>query len=133
MYESPIELFSVEDYSKQIDEQIEKAVYEVVTKVGINVNREELIKALEYDRNQYEKGYADGRRDGIEWHPYPQEKPDSERDCLITTHLGMGKYGVQAGWLGESGWHSDDELYYDDEVTAWAELPKPYKEGVENE
>ena len=65
MYESPIELFSVTDYAKQVDEQIENTVYKAVTKVGVNVNREELIKALAYDRNQYEKGYADGRAERI--------------------------------------------------------------------
>lgn len=61
MYESPIDLFSVTDYAKQVDEQIENTVYKAITKVGVNVNKEELIKALAYDRNQYEKGYADGR------------------------------------------------------------------------
>lgn len=60
MYESPIEMFSVTDYAHHINEQIESAVYEAITKVGINVNKEELIKALQYDRDQYEKGYADG-------------------------------------------------------------------------
>jgi hypothetical protein len=69
MYESPIEMFSVTEYAHHIDEQIESAVYEAVTKVGINVNKEELVKALQYDRHQYEKGYEDGameRRTG-EW------------------------------------------------------------------
>lgn len=60
MYESPIEMFSVTDYARHIDEQIERVVYEAITKVGINVNKEELIKALQYDRDQYAKGYADG-------------------------------------------------------------------------
>lgn len=69
---------------------------------------------------------------GFEWHPYPQEKPDTEKDCLITTNLcNRGIYGVEVGWLGESGWHSGDELYPHDEVVAWAELPKPYEEGAE--
>lgn len=63
MYESPIELFSVTEYAHHIDEQIESAVYEAVTKVGINVNKEELVKALQYDRHQYEKGYEDGTKD----------------------------------------------------------------------
>lgn len=68
----------------------------------------------------------------IDWHPYPEEKPDTDRDCLITTdNFQPGIYGVEVGWLGESGWHSGDELYYDDEVTAWAELPKPYEKGTE--
>ena len=34
-------------------------------KVGVNVNKEELIKALAYDRGQYEKGYKAGVRDFV--------------------------------------------------------------------
>lgn len=63
MYESPIELFSVTEYAHHIDEEIESAVYEAVTKVAINVNKEELIKALQYDRHQYEKGYEDATKE----------------------------------------------------------------------
>ena len=60
MYKSPIDMFSVTEYLHNIEEQIESTVYEAVTKVGINVDKEELIRALQYDRDQYEKGYADG-------------------------------------------------------------------------
>ena len=44
------------DIARQTDEQI----YQAVLNVGFDVNREELEKALRYDRGQYEKGYADG-------------------------------------------------------------------------
>lgn len=37
-----------------------KKVYEAFGKVGININEKELVKALQYDRGQYEKGYTDG-------------------------------------------------------------------------
>ena len=60
MYESPIDMFSVTEYVHHIDDQLENAVYEAITKVGINVNKEELIRALQYDRDQYDKGYKDG-------------------------------------------------------------------------
>lgn len=60
MYESPIELMM-----KQVEERIvEQRENEVVAAVnqafGVNVDKAELIKALNYDRNQYEKGYSDG-------------------------------------------------------------------------
>ena len=38
---------------------------EVVQRYDINVNKEELIKALSYDRNQYDKGYKDAIDDMI--------------------------------------------------------------------
>lgn len=39
--------------------QIEGEIYKAVMKVGVNVDKGELLKALQYDRNQYQKGYAD--------------------------------------------------------------------------
>ena len=67
-YESPISVFATDniinsviekaasDFAKKTDEQI----YQAVLNVGVNVSEEELEKALRYDREQYEKGYADG-------------------------------------------------------------------------
>lgn len=36
-----------------------------VQRVGVNVDKDELIKALQYDRGQYDKGYADGYKEAI--------------------------------------------------------------------
>lgn len=41
---------------------IEEELLRVTQEMGLDVNREELFKALKYDRGQYEKGYADGCR-----------------------------------------------------------------------
>ena len=62
MYESPISIYEqiANDYVKQKDEYI----YKAIVKVGVDVNKEELIKALAYDREQYSKGFADGFEDG---------------------------------------------------------------------
>lgn len=54
MYSSPIELIY-----KDAQYRMEKDIFYAIQKVDINVNKDELIKALAYDRNQYEKGYAD--------------------------------------------------------------------------
>lgn len=128
MYKGPIELFNVEEYSKQIDEQIEKAVYEVVMNVGINVNREELIKALEYDRNQYEKGYRDGSLDGVKWHPYPKEKPTDWKEYIVT--LKYTKCTTSANYDPEDDeWRGNDDFWIPNNcIVAWLELPEPYEE-----
>ena len=42
----------------------EDAISKATQNVGINVEREELLKALEYDRGQYEKGWEEGFHDG---------------------------------------------------------------------
>ena len=41
---------------------MENDIMKTVISYDINVDKAELIKALAYDREQYEKGYADGQR-----------------------------------------------------------------------
>ena len=58
-YLSPINIWITEvqqDFQKQVDEQI----YKEVINVGVSVDKNELLKALEYDRDQYAKGFKDG-------------------------------------------------------------------------
>lgn len=50
MYQSPIEIIHGE--------------LKMQLRVGVNVDKEELLKALRYDRGQYDKGYEDGYDDG---------------------------------------------------------------------
>lgn len=64
MYNSPIEIITTE-ITRQINKQIDEAVCQAVQSIGVNVNKEELIKALIYDRDQYDKGYADGFKAGM--------------------------------------------------------------------
>lgn len=62
MYKSPIEItFGAMKMVEKQNDEIEKYVYEYMQEIGVNVDREELLKALRYDRDQYEKGYADGK------------------------------------------------------------------------
>lgn len=61
MYESTIELM----YGAMRSE-IEGAVYKAVQDVGIKVDKEELLCALMYDRQQYEKGFKDGMQAALE-------------------------------------------------------------------
>lgn len=64
-YESPITTMVTEiqdNIAKRFTEQTENLIYQEVRNVGVCVDKEELIKALQYDRNQYEKGYADAMR-----------------------------------------------------------------------
>jgi hypothetical protein len=57
MYESAIEMIT-----GHMRLHWDGEIYRAVQDIGIKVDREELIKALEYDRNQYDKGYTDGIR-----------------------------------------------------------------------
>lgn len=64
MYESPIEVFQ-QTFNKmetRREDNVVKAVLTEVHRVGVNVDKEELEKALRYDRDQYNKGYEDAKR-----------------------------------------------------------------------
>lgn len=64
MYKSPIEVV-LGNLRTKIDNEIAKTIRDV----GVFVDKEELIKALAYDRQQYEKGYEDGKAEKVygEW------------------------------------------------------------------
>lgn len=66
-YKSPIDICITQmriDREKAIEDQ----VFRATQSINVDVNKEELIKALRYDRNQYEKGYKDGYDDGYDKH-----------------------------------------------------------------
>ena len=58
MYESPITL--VQQIAESIANELDENIYRAVIETGIKVNKDELIKALTYDRAQYDKGFNDG-------------------------------------------------------------------------
>ena len=62
MYKSPIEMVSqiINDLNREIVKTEEEIVMRAVCDVGISVNKDDLIRALQYDRNQYEAGVIDG-------------------------------------------------------------------------
>lgn len=62
MYISPIEVVEKE-IAENIKEEVNSVVYESVRSLGVSVDKDELIRALNYHIQQYEKGYADGRND----------------------------------------------------------------------
>lgn len=67
MYESPIKVFqTIEQHSGLFDAEKDKLIYQAVQGVCVSVDKDELLKALAYDRQQYQKGYEDGVRDAIE-------------------------------------------------------------------
>lgn len=95
-YQSPIEVFQT-----QMQSQIVGEIYKAVMKVGVNVDKDELLKALQYDRNQYQKGYKDR---------------DSEivrcKECRHIQSDGWCKYYRHSGnenWYCADGKRRDDD------------------------
>ena len=64
MYESPIKLI-LNETTKQLGIECENAVVKASLEMGVDVNKDELIKALAYDRDQYRKGYNDAIADAL--------------------------------------------------------------------
>ena len=60
MYESPITIV-YGDIQTEFKKETESLVFRCVQNVGVDVDKDELIKALGYDRDQYDKGYADAK------------------------------------------------------------------------
>ena len=56
-YQSPIEVAT-----RELQTKFEDDAMSVIHSYGICVDKEELVKALQYDRNQYKQGFADGCR-----------------------------------------------------------------------
>lgn len=60
MYKSPIELVVNNDFNT-LKTELENGIVKAVQSYSVYCDKEELIKALAYDRDQYQKGFADGR------------------------------------------------------------------------
>lgn len=64
-YESPIAINVMDkmfnDLQVKIAEENDKRIVQAVCNLGISVNKEQLTKALQFDRQQYDKGYNDAK------------------------------------------------------------------------
>ena len=123
MYESPIELIFNSEITK-LEKQEEELILSACMSVDVNVNKEELIKALQYDRGQYEKGFADGRN-ADKWISVERELPPKGEFVLATTSWNDVTIAEN---LGGGNWfiHEGDSNATDEDIIAWQPLPKPY-------
>ena len=63
-WESPVTI--TQEIAKKIVSDTEDYIMSEIYKTGVTVNKEELIKAIKYDRDQYNKGYCDGFNTAVE-------------------------------------------------------------------
>ena len=68
-YKSPIEIWCTDFMNNIVTQVQENNEMQIMATVNqyVSVDKEELIKALNYDRQQYEKGYADAQK---EWNTH---------------------------------------------------------------
>ena len=70
-YKSPIKVQRMEIEHELIHRLDEEVIARVTEMLKVEIDKDELLKALAYDRGQYKAGYTDGYingyRDGAEW------------------------------------------------------------------
>lgn len=131
-YESPIKLTNtMESIVRRVREEEDKKIYECIANYGIDVNKEELEKALRYDRDQYVKGYEDGKAEAMQWIPCSERLPEKSGK-----YLGQRPYGeiIDIGFSKKhQKWNAHDSSppEYALEIIAWMPLPPAYKEDKE--
>ena len=143
--ESPITVFQ-EQMQMQIAKDVEGEILRAVHKVGVTVDKVELLKALKYDRDQYEKGYKDGLNVN-KWIPVSERLPETDGQylcqvgyirtvCFEVLRFSNDLYSVDEYDFEKCKGKNACGFYeYDSEwghfavdVVAWMPLPEPYKE-----
>lgn len=121
MYKSPVTIYesanrSVGEIIGSVNQKKDKYIWECISKISVDVDKDELMKALAYDRDQYHKGYMDGAVDGI-MQFFPEEpcnynNMDEYADCdWCAEHCGIAtvkecwQHAIEANW---AGLHGDD-------------------------
>lgn len=130
MYESPIEKVVGEIQSQIIKQDDENIMYAVKQAVGYSVDKNELIKALKYDREQYEKGYRDGLN-ADKWIPVSERLPYPWDERYLVS-LAWGGIGIME--YKSTGFHNYGSFtpVPIESIIAWMPLPEPWK-GERNE
>lgn len=92
-YESPITK-AVKEIEEELMKQEEHLCMMTVSReVGYSVDKDELIKTLNYDREQYDKGYRDGAREAF------YDKTEAEgllcfSENFTQTHVRVGYFYI---------------------------------------
>lgn len=133
-YKSPINIIS-----SALRIEIENETLKAIKDVGIDVDKDELIKALKYDRNQYDKGYGDGFYEGYnrswKWTSVDEAFPEESTFVVVTSKCGERLDRVISYYNSEEKQFVFNLPYLNyyracvPNVVAWMPLPEPYKEG----
>lgn len=62
-WESPITKIYGEIHNEIVRQDEENCTFAIEQAIGYKVDKKELIKALQYDRDQYDRGYRDGAKE----------------------------------------------------------------------
>lgn len=152
-YESPIQVVI-----GQMRMERENGIFRAVQDQGVIVDKDELIKALQYDRRQYEKGFRNGYNAGLnasKWIPVTERLPEVRlvRDifnqpssymsdkvlvCVVSNECdGVHRFVATDLMMGHTlemvHWLMScgygGSAVYDQKITHWMPLPAPPTES----
>ena len=125
-YESPLKIIreELENIGRKQAAELDKQTLEAVLRVGIQVDKEELIKALAYDRNQYTKGFNDGFEAGkkARWTKVEDGLPKEDDTVYGVTSTGDLVKAYIWDDCGETKWYADG--CYDACIVKWMPMPE---------
>lgn len=124
MYESPIKLI-IDDMFDAVKEAADNQIVMRVQK-EVDVDKDELIKALKHDRDQYDKGFRDAQP---KWISVEERLPEIGEEVIVY----IPGAGCQVMWLNQPDQETADIKWVMehgwwcavDEVTHWMQLPPP--------
>ena len=138
MYNSPISIFEpAQTIYEQISKATEEYVYKAVLSQNIDVNRDELIKALRYDRDQYNKGYHDAMlKLNREWISAKDRLPEYHvpvlavvADKILSSYVYVAQRIEDGFWSYQNG-YCGFWICPNEKIAWWMPLPEPPKEDV---
>ena len=118
----------------------ENMIFKAIQECSVSVDKDELLKALKYDRDQYRKGYRDGCHNDYKaygeiflWTSVDEALPEEDEVVLVTVDgkpreninlIGayfLAEHSKEDGWILEG--HEEWEKGF--KVTYWCALPAP--------
>lgn len=121
-YQSPLEMIyddPMERAIQKIQKETDEFIYQTVINTGVKVDKDELVKALQYDRQQYEQGYKDG---------YYAGKEDSRKHGQWLVRETSGEWGYENEFKWECSIcgcpYTSNNHNYCSQCGAWMEVFK---------
>lgn len=130
MYDSPIDKIIGEMKSQMVKDEEGNLMVQVSQTIGYNIDKDELIKALNYDRQQYEKGYEDGLN-ASKWIPVTEKWPEKDGRYWVTIEIehedGFKGYQTSLATLELGTFWVLEDLFIGEQkrIVAWMPCTEP--------